>query len=305
VQGALATLLAGHARHPAYLKVGGRPVIFFWRQQRFSVDEWAAIRRQVDPKHASIWIAEGVDLGYLRVFDGIHLYSVAWSADPASALVNFGSKARKAAQDVGGFRYWVATAMPGYDDTKLRGGFTRARNNGDYYRASFSGATKSGADWVIITSYNEWLEGTQIEPSASYGDAYLSLTRELAAAYKSGAATVSLAAPALPTATVLPVAKMAQAAPAPTLAPTAPPAPTATAAATRTLLPTLTLTPTATASATPLPTRAPTDTPVPTETSPSSGGRESLSPGALAIAGAAILLLGAVGGGLWGRRARP
>ena len=174
-------------------------------------------------------------------------------------------------------------------------GLAQARNNGDYYRASFSGATKSGADWAIITSFNEWLEGTQIEPSASYGDAYLSLTRELAAAYKSGAVTVPLAAPALPTATVLPVAKMAQAAP----------APTATAAATRTLLPTLTLTPTATASATPLPTRAPTDTPVPTETSPSSGGRESLSPGALAIAGAAILLLGAVWGGLWGRRARP
>ena len=303
VQGALATLLAGHARHPAYLKVGGRPVIFFWRQQRFSVDEWAAIRQQVDPNHASIWIAEGADLGYLRVFDGIHLYSVAWSADPASALVNFGAKARKAAQDLGGFRYWVATAMPGYDDLKLRGGFSRARNNGDYYRASFSGAAKSGADFTIITSFNEWLEGTQIEPSVSYGDAYLSLTRELAAAYKSGEVTVSLAALALPTATVLAPVKMAQAVTVPTATYTA--LPTLTTTATRTPFPTLTLTPTATASATPLPTRAPTDTPVPTETSPSSGGRESLSPGALAIAGAAILLLGAVLGGLWGRRARP
>jgi len=157
VQSALATLLSGHARHPAYLKVNGKPVVFFWRQQRFGVDAWAAIRQQVDPGRASIWIAEGTDLAYLRVFDGIHLYSVAWSADPASVLVNFGAKVRKAAQDLGRFRYWVATAMPGYDDTRLRGagGFVRPRANGDYYRATFSGAAQSGADWTIVTSFNE------------------------------------------------------------------------------------------------------------------------------------------------------
>ena len=157
VQSALATLLAGHARHPAYLKVNGKPVVFFWRQQRFGVDAWAAIRQQVDPEHKSIWIAEGTDLAYLRVFEGIHLYSVAWSADPAPVLVNFGAKVRKAAQDLGGFRYWVATAMPGYDDTRLRGagGFARPRANGDYYRATFSGAAQSGADWTMVTSFNE------------------------------------------------------------------------------------------------------------------------------------------------------
>jgi len=304
VQGALTALLAGHAKHPAYLKVNGRPVVFFWRQQRFSVDEWAAIRQQVDPNHASIWIAEGVDLGYLRVFDGIHLYSVAWSADPASALVNFGAKARKAAQDAGGFRYWVATAMPGYDDLKLRGGFARARNNGDYYRASFSGATKSGADFVIVTSFNEWLEGTQIEPSISYGDAYLNLTRELAAAYKSGAAIAPTVAPALPTATAFaptPAAKMVQAATAPTATPTALPAPTATA--TRTPSPTLTLTPTATASATRPPTAAPTDTPAPTE-APMPSGLDGALLGVWAAAGLAVLLLGVVMGGAWARRVR-
>ena len=264
VQSALATLLADHARHPAYLKVNGKPVVFFWRQQHFGVDAWAAIRQQVDPEHKSIWIAEGTDLAYLRVFDGIHLYSVAWSADPAPVLVNFGAKVRKAAQDLGGFRYWVATAMPGYDDTRLRGaqagGFARPRANGDYFRATFSGAAKSGADWTIVTSFNEWLEGSQIEPSVSYGDAYLNLTRDLAAAYRAGAVIAPTVAPAAsPTATIGNPQSLAdtlgfQAMPTPSASST--PTPVATATPTATASPTSTSTPmpTATTSATASPT---------------------------------------------------
>lgn len=334
VQGALAALLNGHARHPAYVKVGGRPVIFFWRQQRFSVDEWAAIRAQVDPNHASIWIAEGADVGYLRVFDGIHLYSVAWSADPASTLVNFGAKVRKAAQELGGSRYWVATAMPGYDDVRLRGagGFARARAGGDYYRATFAGATQSGADWVIITSYNEWLEGTQIEPSVSYGDSYLNLTRELATAYRSGAAIApAVPAPAVP-APAAPAPAVAAAPPAAdaasqkalaappsqpaTSAPTARPvaSPTAGATATQAPLPTATLAPTvaptrtapatapATAAATATRPRAlPTDTPAPHLPAP----LDALPLGAWVAIGAGALTLGAVLGAATARRSLP
>jgi Glycosyl hydrolase family 99 len=327
VQGALAALLNGNAPHPAYLKVGGRPVIFFWRQQRFSVDEWAAIRAQVDPNHASIWIAEGADLGYLRVFDGIHLYSVAWSADPTSTLVNFGAKVRKAAQGAGGFRYWVATAMPGYDDTRLRGagGFTRARGNGDYLRASFAGATQSGADWVIITSFNEWLEGTQIEPSVSYGDSYLNLTRELATAYRGGAAIAPAAANAPAAAAALPAADTASqkalavpmsqpATSAPTDRPVA--SPIASATATQTPLPTATLAPTvaptftATATAAASATRPrvrPTGTPAPAETPapPSSSPLDGLPLGAWAAIGGGALMLGAVLGAASARRSSP
>ncbi|MCB0226603.1 MAG: hypothetical protein KDI02_23115, partial [Anaerolineae bacterium] len=41
VSQALGTLIATHAQHPAYLRYQGKPVIFFWRQQQYSVETWA------------------------------------------------------------------------------------------------------------------------------------------------------------------------------------------------------------------------------------------------------------------------
>lgn len=206
---ALRTLLATHANHPAYLRVDGRPVIFFWRQQRFSVGTWQAIRDQVDPNHQAIWIAEGVDIQFQQVFDGHHLYSVAWSADPGSQLVKWGQRVRQASQKWGR-KLWVATVMPGYNDTRTgrSNAFIRARDDGAYYGRTWSGALASGADWVIVTSWNEWPEGTYIEPSQAFGGRYLDLTREWVARYKAGEG----APPAAPTA----------------VAPPPPPAPTPT-----------------------------------------------------------------------------
>ena len=178
---ALATLLTTHAQHPAYLRHQGKPVVFFWRQERFSVDEWANIRHQVDPDHNSYWLAEGVDIAYQDVFDGHHLYSVAWAASPADQLAKWGNRIRTYEAEHQTDRLWVATAMPGYDDTRLPrdNAFAVPRRNGDYYRETWRGAVASQPDMLIITSFNEWPEGTHIEPAASYGNLYLDITREL------------------------------------------------------------------------------------------------------------------------------
>jgi hypothetical protein len=197
---ALRTLLATHAQHPAYLRYQGKPVVFFWREGRFSVDEWAAIRAQVDPAHKSLWIAEGVDIAYQAVFDGHHLYSVAWSPDVKQTLADWGFRVRRYAAQNGVDRLWVATAMPGYDDTRTdrQDTFAVARHAGDYYRETWAAAVASRPDWIVITSFNEWVEGTMIEPSVTYGDLYLNLTRELAQAFK-GVSPAAVTPAATPT----------------------------------------------------------------------------------------------------------
>jgi hypothetical protein len=257
VVAALQHLLTVHANHPAYLRVGGKPVVFFWRQTRFSVETWYSIRNQVDPNRTSIWITEGVDLDYLGPFDGNHLYSVAWDTEPEGTLIRWGQRIRDWVVQNGTARHWVATVMPGYDDrvTGRPDAFVRDRAGGAYYRRCWEGAIQSGADWVILTSFNEWMEGTQIEPSVGYGDSYLGLTRELGDAYR---VSVYVEPTPAPTAEDTPTPQPTDPVPTPTSTAT----PTATPTETPTVIPTPSPTPTETPSPTPTP--FPTLTPTPT-----------------------------------------
>jgi hypothetical protein len=223
-------LHAVHANHPAYLRYQGRPVVFFYNVSRLSVNAWQSIRDRADPDRSALWIAEGTNLKYQSLFDGHHLYSITWPnrIPPAQTLPKWGSRVRKYNQQHGTAKIWVATVMPGYDDRKVRpnNGFARSREGGAYYGACWQAAIDSKPDWVIVNSFNEWPEGSYIEPSQAHGNLYLDLTRDWAARYKGAAfaANAPLPAPPQPTATTI------SPTPTPTplpLAPTAEPPPQA------------------------------------------------------------------------------
>jgi len=142
-------------------------VVLFFGNRRYDVGTWSSIRGQVDPNHQAVWIGEGDVFGYLSVFDGIHPYSITWSANPAAQLASYASRTRSMGAD----KLWVATVMPGYDDTRLgRGaaGYSRDRQGGALYRSIWEGAIATNPAMISITSFNEWPEGSQIEPSARY-----------------------------------------------------------------------------------------------------------------------------------------
>ncbi len=61
----------------------------------------------------------------------------------------------------------------------------RDRQNGSYYRAAWQGAIASKPAMVIVTSFNETRERTEIHPTPEWGSLYLDITREMGDLWRS------------------------------------------------------------------------------------------------------------------------
>ncbi len=84
-------------------------------------------------------------------------------------------------------RIWIASVAPGYDDTRVRNRDTHIvvdRAAGRVYDEQWAAAIDNGADWVIVTSWNEWFENIEIEPGRRFGNVYLNRTRFWIATFK-------------------------------------------------------------------------------------------------------------------------
>jgi hypothetical protein len=71
----------------------------------------------------------------------------------------------------------ILTVACGYDDRKTRspGTFTD-RENGAFYRRQWESALAGMPDVVLVNTWNEWAEGTIIQPTVEFGYKYLELT---------------------------------------------------------------------------------------------------------------------------------
>ena len=180
-------VISHYANSPYFFHWHGKPVIFFWDPLGGgrTLSTWASIRGQVDPHNAMIWSAEGVDTSMLSVFDGIHLFSAGyWGIQHNDmSAVDQGFRAKIDAYNSANHtqKIWAAGVLPGYNDTRVpgrTGTYIVARNNGATYSESWQGAIASNPDWITITSFNEWFEGSMLEPSVTYGNLYLNLTAQ-------------------------------------------------------------------------------------------------------------------------------
>jgi hypothetical protein len=175
------------AGHPGMIRYQGRPVIFFWRSATFDNGTWSYIREQVDPAHHAVWLADGDDFNILGgdAWDGISPYAIAWSANPETQLPRWANVARSVAPD----KLWNPVVSPGCNDAAARATTCfQERADGTYYQRTWDGALASSPSWaVIVSSFNEWMESTQVEPSVQWGDQYLQITRQNADLFKASA----------------------------------------------------------------------------------------------------------------------
>ena len=182
-------VLNTYANNSNFLHWHGKPVIFIWDPLGGgrTLSMWQTVRNQVDPHNTTIWSGEGANVNLLSVFDGIHLFSAAYwgiqhnDINAVDQAFRSQINAYNAAHHTQ--KIWAAGVFPGFNDTKVPGRknpIVVPRNNGATYRESWNGALSSSPDWITITSFNEWFEGSMIEPSVIYNTQYLDLSRQFA-----------------------------------------------------------------------------------------------------------------------------
>ena len=187
-------LVYDRANHPGYLRYNGKPVISFAFQSRlgFTAAQWQEIRNAVDPDRNTIWVAEGVSgcCLYGGAMDSMYAFNIAWANGSTARYRTERNRVLRA----GGSLY-VASVHPGWNENKIAAREGRKnptspkdRAGGQFLAKSFKGAADSGAEVIMIGSWNEYVENSHIEPSNAYGTQSLDTLGPLVAAWKSGAA---------------------------------------------------------------------------------------------------------------------
>jgi uncharacterized protein YraI len=197
-------LVYDRANHPAYLRYQGKAVIFFAFQNNlgYSAAEWQEIRNAVDPNRNTFWVAEGVNACciYGGAMDAMYAFNLAWANGSSGTY----SSQRASALNAGA-SFYIPTIHPGWDESRIAARDSRpnptsarGRNNGQFLANSFAGATASGANIILVGTWNEFMENSHIEPSNLYGTNALDTLRPLVANWKGSATpTTNAAAPAV------------------------------------------------------------------------------------------------------------
>jgi hypothetical protein len=178
----------------AYMKFQGKPAVFWLNPNYFgSVEDWQRFRNQVDLNRDMFWFVS-TDIpsfqddiySYLNVFDAAYMYDITRQTVPINALNAYASNLQQYNRSHGAQKPFIATVMPGHDDTRINpNGHYRDRQNGTYYRSSWAAAAQYRPAAVFLNSFNGFYEGTHIQPSEVYGTQYLDLTAEMIQNFRS------------------------------------------------------------------------------------------------------------------------
>lgn len=176
---ALEYLLERFGAHPALYRDaahGNRPWAYVYDSYLTPAAEWATVLAPdgtntirgttLDTVVIGLWVSRfsgfALETGH---FDGFYTYFAVDSFVYGSTLKNWPYLSQWAAKRG---KIFVPSVGPGYDDTRIRPWNSknqRDRENGAYYDRMFGAAVALDPPAISITSFNEWHEGTQIEPA--------------------------------------------------------------------------------------------------------------------------------------------
>jgi hypothetical protein len=181
-------ILKSYAHHPAFFMHRGKPVVFVYGRAmgQLSPNDWKEVIKRVKAEGDSLLIADTSSKELIEIFDGGHTYNPVGAVVRGLNMAQLYADLIQKCQAAGKGKIACATVIPGYDDSHI--GRQRAivadRKAGELYKRLWQLAIDANPNWILITSFNEWHEGSEIEPSLEHGGKYADLTKELAARFK-------------------------------------------------------------------------------------------------------------------------
>jgi hypothetical protein len=151
-------LISRYGSSPAFYREGGRGAFYVFESLR--ITDWSALDQV---RSSAIVLAQTTDTSKVAHFGGMYTY------DAIAGATAPGWRDASAYCEANGL-VWAPSVGPGYvDDRAVPGNTTPtlSRDNGATYDLEWRNALSSNADWVSVTSFNEWHEGSIIEPARS------------------------------------------------------------------------------------------------------------------------------------------
>ncbi|MCH9022834.1 MAG: glycoside hydrolase family 99-like domain-containing protein [Planctomycetes bacterium] len=183
--------------HPQYLRIEGKPVVFIYLSRVYFRDKGHEILKQTRERFPQIYLigddvfGPGYQSAWAKNFDAVTCYDVY-----GQSIGRLGATQKALDYLAENFRYakaqanrvgtaFIPTVAPGYNDTAVRKGhppraryFTDSKNpkEGGLFRAMIDQVALPNLDArcghiMMVNSFNEWYEDTQIEATSGHAPA--------------------------------------------------------------------------------------------------------------------------------------
>ena len=185
---------------PVYLRLEGKPVVYLYQvaaKPGLTARDFTALKQRVEREAGPVyWIVDKIahDAQAARAGDEDRVKCIPadWLGTPGIDSFAFYStfshfRAHRYEELAGKYRYLTEVAHdagkkmllpvhPGHDNSFfVPEPYVMPRRDGQTLRDYLHAATDAGADYIMVTSWNEWPETTVVEPSSTWSDPYLYL----------------------------------------------------------------------------------------------------------------------------------